>query len=80
MLDIKNIETGGVGVRSLHAAGVVEEGRAIKDQSNMICTNTGRYDLENRWNFLLSIKGYAWKYKSHFIVGLKILFLPFFIV
>ena len=55
MLDIKNIETGGVGVRSLHAAGVVEEGRAIKDQSNMICTNTGRYDLENIWDFLLSI-------------------------
>ena len=55
MLDVKNIETGGVSVRSLHAAGVVEEGRAIKDQSNMICTNTGRYDLENRWDFLLSI-------------------------
>ena len=55
LLDVKNIETGGVGVRSLHAAGVVEEGRAIKDQSNMICTNTGRYDLENIWDFLLSI-------------------------
>ena len=51
MLDIKNIETGGVSVRTLHAAGVEEEGRAIKDQSNMICTNTGRYDLENRWDF-----------------------------